>query len=100
MPPEMEEVRDGGTLWRFDKEFLASNWTCTWGRGCLGIEPEPAPHLQLGCCSVGADLVDIDEARMISALAATLAPERFQYHAVAHDEGVFSDGAATSTRGG
>ena len=98
MPPEMDEVRDGDTLWRFDREFLASNWTCIWGRGCLGIEPEPAEHLQRGCCSVGADLDGVDEARMISALAATLAPERFQYHAVAAQEGIFGDGTATSTR--
>ena len=94
----MEEIREGETVWRFDTRFLASNWTCIWGRGCLGIEPEPAQHLQRGCCSVGADLDDMDEARMISALAATLTPERFQYRAVAKEEGVFSDSTATRTR--
>ncbi len=94
----MEQIRDGGTLWRFDMEFLSSNWTCIWGRGCLGIEPEPAASLQRGCCSVGAQLVDLDEARMISALAATLVPERFQHRALAEREGVFSDSTATNTR--
>lgn len=94
----MEEIYDGGTLWRFDREFLASNWTCIWGRGCLGIEAEPAEHLQRGCCSVGAELVDVDEARMIAALAATLGAERFQYHALAEGAGIFSDAGATNTR--
>lgn len=98
MPGPMEEIRNGDTLWRFDTEFLTSNWTCIWGRGCLGIEPEPAPQLQRGCCSGGAELADIDEARVISALAATLSPERFQYHALAADEGVFNDAAPTNTR--
>ena len=72
MDPEMEEIHDGDTVWRFDRDFLASTWTCLWGRGCQGIGPEPAEHLGLGCCSIGADLGDEDEARMISALAATL----------------------------
>lgn len=98
VPPELEEVKDGGTVWRFDTAFLSSNWTCIWGRGCLGIEPEPAEHLQRGCCSVGAEMGDPDEARMISALAATLAPEHFQYHTAAQQGGAFSDATATNTR--
>ena len=68
MGESFEEIRDGDVLWRFDTQFLASNWTCIWGRGCLGIAPDPAPDLGLGCCSIGADLGDVDEARMISAL--------------------------------
>ncbi len=35
---------------------------------------------------------------MISALAATLAPVRFEHHAEAADGGIFSDGARTHTR--
>jgi len=75
---DIEEIHDGETIWRFDRDFLQSRWTCLWGRGCEGIGPEPAAHLGLGCCSVGAELGDVDEARMISALAATLAPEIFE----------------------
>ena len=77
----MEAILEGDTVWRFDRDFLASSWTCLWGRGCQGIGPEPAEHLGLGCCSIGAGLGDEDEARMISALAATLAPHRFEHHA-------------------
>ncbi len=67
----MEEIVDGQTTWRFDKSFLASNWTCIWGRGCMGILAEPAESLGHGCCSIGADLDGADEARLLSALAAT-----------------------------
>lgn len=98
MGPGMEEIRDGDTLWRFDRAFLSSRWVCLWGRGCLGIGPEPAEHLGLGCCSVGADLGDVDEARRIAALAATLAPERFEGHAEAARGGIFSDEQRTHTR--
>src|ERR1700722_5866656 len=98
MAPEMEEISDGQTTWRFDRDFLVSGWTCLWGRGCQGIGPEPAPHLGLGCCSIGADLGDEDEARMIAALAATLLPARFEHHAEAQKGGVFSDENRLHTR--
>jgi hypothetical protein len=94
----VEEIDDGDTLWRFDTSFLRSNWTCIWGRGCLGIRAEPAEHLGHGCCSLGAELDGEDEARNIAALAATLAPERFEHHARAAEGGVFSDETRTGTR--
>jgi hypothetical protein len=94
----MEEIDDGETLWRFDTAFLRSNWTCIWGRGCLGILPEPAEHLGQGCCSMGAVLDGEDEARNVAALAATLHPSRFQHHAEAAAVGVFTDQTRTSTR--
>ena len=59
-------------VWRFDTAFLRSNWTCIWGRGCLGILPEPSPELGHGCCSVGAEFEDEDEARLIGALGAII----------------------------
>ena len=83
---------------RFDRDFLTSNWTCLWGRGCLGIAAEPAEHLGLGCCSIGAEFADVDEARMIAALAATLDPDRFERHADAGEGGIFSDDTRTQTR--
>ena len=98
MGESFEEIRDGDVLWRFDTQFLASNWTCIWGRGCLGIAPDPAPDLGLGCCSIGADLGDVDEARMISALAATLHPLRFERYEDAIEGGIFSDGTRLHTR--
>jgi hypothetical protein len=97
-PDETVEVEAGDTIWRFDRAFLSSNWTCIWGRGCLGIRPEPAEHLAQGCCSVGADLDGLDEARLIDALAATLESELFQHHEHARTGGVFADSSRTSTR--
>jgi hypothetical protein len=96
--PEFEEIVDGATTWRLDRTFLTSNWTCIWGRGCLGILAEPAEELQQGCCSVGAVLDGLDEARMIGALAATLDPALFQHHAEAEAGGVFADETRLSTR--
>ena len=88
----VEEIRDGDVTWRFaDVDFLRSNWTCIWGRGCLGIHDVPAPELADGCCSVGAVLDGVDEAMTISALAATMAEERFQHHEEAATGGVFAD---------
>ena len=54
--------------------FLTSNWTCIWGRGCKGILDVPAEDLNQGCCSIGAELADPEEAMTVSALAATLGP--------------------------
>lgn len=96
-----EEIDDGRTVWRFETDFLRSRWTCIWGQGCLGILPEPAEELQQGCCSVGADLGDEDEAMMISAMAAMLSPARFEHHADAVDRsttGIFSDETRLHTR--
>lgn len=98
-PGEFVEIDDGETRWRFDRAFLTSSWTCIWGRGCQGILPEPAEDLGQGCCSIGADLDGEDEARNISALAATLDESRFEHHAEANSTpGVFSDEARTATR--
>jgi hypothetical protein len=90
------EIDAGDTRWRFDRAFLTSNWTCIWGRGCLGILSHPTPELAQGCCSLGADVDGDDEGRMLSALSATLTPEQFQHHAVAAAHGIFDgDGGTT-----
>ncbi len=92
------QIDDGATVWRFERAFLESNWTCIWGRGCLGIRDQPAEHLGHGCCSMGAELDGLDEARNVAALAATLSPDTFQFHQLATTEGVFADQTYTNTR--
>ena len=89
----MIEVPDGDVTWRFDETFLRSRWTCIWGRGCLGIHEVPTPELGEGCCSIGAELGDEDEAMLISALAAMIEPARWQHHG----EAVFSDDRRRNT---
>ena len=74
-----------GTRWQIDMDFLASRWTCIWDRGCEGILDEPAASLGQGCCSLGTDLLDEDEARRVVALAATLDDSMFQYRSAAGD---------------
>ncbi len=94
------EITDGSVRWRFEPTFLRSNWTCIWGRGCLGILDVPAPELQQGCCSVGAELSDVDEAMTTAALAATLDPGIWQHRSAAGVDGddVFSDSTRTNTK--
>ena len=105
----IEIVRDD-TIWRFEREFLESNWTCLFGRGCKGILDRPAEEMNQGCCSLGAHFGDGPageaEAMNVDAYASMLAPEQFQYHHVAHDSpdpdsganGIFGDPERTHTR--
>ena len=95
---EFVEIDAGDTVWRFDRRFLASNWTCIWGKGCHGIGPTKASHLGHGCCSLGAELDGIDEARAVAAYADALPAELFEHHATARAEGIFSDAECTNTR--
>ncbi len=80
-----------GTRWRVDLGFLGSRWRCIWGDGCKGILDEPAEELQQGCCSVGVELVDEEEAMLISALAAVIDPDRFQFVDQARASGIFRE---------
>jgi hypothetical protein len=92
------EIADGDVTWRFERSFLTSRWTCIWGQGCKGILDRPAPELQQGCCSVGAELDGPEEGAMVSAYAAMLEPHLFQHHAEAEAGGVFADEHKLSTR--
>ena len=65
--------------WIFDVTFLASNWTCIFGRGCQGVLTGPAEDLVQGCCSYGAHFTgDEDVARVMKA-AATLTSDEWQF---------------------
>lgn len=87
-----------GVEWRFERSFLESNWTCIWGRGCAGIGDVAAPELALGCCSVGAELGDPEEAMTTSALATMLPPELWQHRDAIDQDDVFSDATRTNTK--
>lgn len=83
-PGEFVHIDDGDTQWRFEREFLTSNWHCTFGNGCKGILREEANELNQGCCSLGAHFGDgpagQEEARQLSAYVSMLTPEQWQYH--------------------
>jgi len=93
-----EDIVDGDVHWRFDRTFLRSNWTCIWGRGCLGIGDVAEPELGLGCCSVGAEFGDEEESMRIAALAAAIDPSRFEHALDAQRDGIFSDERRVATR--
>ena len=93
-----EEIDAGETVWRFDRDFLASKWTCIWGKGCKGINATADDSLGHGCCSLGAELDGIDEARDLSAAAATIPAHLFQFHAEANSGTVFADESYSATR--
>ncbi|MGI9645235.1 MAG: hypothetical protein ACR2O6_08005 [Ilumatobacteraceae bacterium] len=102
--PGLIEIQRGDVRWRFEREFLTSNWTCLYGRGCKGILPDTAEELNQGCCSLGAHFGDGPageaEAMQISAYAALLPPSRWQHHAAADGraDGIFGDEERTHTR--
>ena len=95
---ELIDVLDDDTLWRFERRFFESNWTCIWGRGCTGILDQPAEHLQQGCCSVGAEMADVDEAMTLAATVAALDPAIWQHHSAVDEHEVFSDATFTNTK--
>lgn len=111
------EIVRSDTVWRFEREFLTSNWTCLFGRGCKGILDRDATELNQGCCSLGAHFGDGPageaEAMNVAAYASMLTPDQFQYHAVANSvsddvdaangtdgeaNGIFGDVGRTHTR--
>jgi hypothetical protein len=104
------EITTDDTVWRFERAFLESNWTCLFGDGCKGILEQPAAELNQGCCSLGAHFGDGPageaEAMTVDAYAAMLSPEQFQFHDVAHGpadaesgaNGIFGDAERSHTR--
>jgi hypothetical protein len=72
---------DGRTHWKLDGSFLTSRWTCIWGDGCQGIHEQRRPELHDGCCSVGVELIDEEEAMTIAALGAALDADIFEHAA-------------------
>lgn len=99
-PDGFDEVIDpvDGTRWLVDSDFLRSNWTCIWDRGCGGIQREPDPDAQLGCCSVGAQMIDEDEAMRVAGLGLSIDESIFQFADAAFDGGVFRDDNRDNTR--
>jgi hypothetical protein len=103
------EIRSPDMVWRFEREFLESNWVCLFGNGCKGILAEPSEQLMQGCCSIGAHFGDgpegEDEAMEVAAYAALLDAAQWQYHDAGHGgepdgpvTGIFNDATRTHTR--
>jgi hypothetical protein len=68
------EVHTEKTVWLLDLEFLLSNYQCTWGNGCKGIDTNSP---DLGCCANGAHLEEGD-VEMLKKRVPLLTPENWQ----------------------
>ena len=69
-----------GETFTFDVTWLMSSWSCIYGNGCLGIQDDPAPEANLGCCSYGAHFSDKADRRRVQAKALELTPDEWQFH--------------------
>lgn len=68
-----------GDEWLFDLSFLTSSWTCIFGQGCPGIQADPAPELEHGCCSYGAHFVDDDDLQRVAQAVSRLSDDDWQH---------------------
>jgi hypothetical protein len=67
----------------FDVSFLLSSYTCIYGAGCQGIEPDGGAP-ELGCCTHGAYLNEDDDAAELRRIVVEdLDPSTMQFHAQA-----------------
>jgi hypothetical protein len=73
--------------WVFDLTFLASSWTCIYGRGCPGVLTGPAPELEQGCCSYGAHFTGDEDRARVEARIAELGEDEWQFRAEAEAAG-------------
>jgi hypothetical protein len=73
------EDPDEDRTWVFDVTFLASNWSCIFGRGCQGVLTEAAPELAQGCCSYGAHFLDDDDVAQVTQAVARLTDRTWQH---------------------
>jgi hypothetical protein len=76
-----------GETYMFDLTFLTSAWSCIYGRGCPGIDEEPAPELEIGCCSHGAYFSDKPDRKRTKQLMKQLGDDEWQFKDRAEAEG-------------
>ncbi len=72
---EFPDPADPGHRVRADLTWLASAWTCVFGRGCAGVV---AGRPDDGCCSHGAFFTDADDLARVTAAVADLTDEDWQ----------------------
>lgn len=87
----VQDPHDPHRRYTFDVSFLLSNYTCIYGAGCPGINPDDQDPV-LGCCLHGAYLTEDDDAGELERLVAQeLDPSTMEYHALAVGEGLFEE---------
>jgi hypothetical protein len=97
---EFADPADPDHLVRADLTWLASAWTCIFGRGCAGVvEGRPDD----GCCSHGAFFADDDDLARVTSAVAGLTDADWQLAPVGRDawteqDGQDDEGGVRSTR--
>lgn len=76
--------------WQCDITFLASSWQCIFGNGCQGVLTEPAPELEMGCCSYGAHASDKKDRDHVERVAKRLTDDEWQFRSKAKTRGVWT----------
>ncbi len=72
---EFLDPADPGHLVRADLTWLASAWTCIFGRGCAGVVPGRPDD---GCCSHGAFFADEDDLARVTEVVGRLSEADWQ----------------------
>ncbi len=86
---EFADPADPEHLIRADLTWLASAWTCIYGRGCAGVvEGRPDD----GCCSHGAFFTDEDDLSRVTDAVGLLTEEDWQLSAVGRPAWTEHDG--------
>jgi hypothetical protein len=73
---EFPDPADDGHRVRADLTWLASAWTCIYGRGCAGVVAGRADD---GCCNHGAFFTDEDDLARVRAAVAELTDADWQH---------------------
>lgn len=84
---------DAVERYRCDLTWLTSNWTCTFGSGCRGIE---ADKPDFGCCVLGAHFTGAEDEAHVAEVMTTLGPDDWQLMA----DGTGPEGWATTDEDG
>jgi hypothetical protein len=77
---EFPNPLDTSEIFKCDLTWLTSNWNCTFGSGCKGIDKALPDH---GCCSDGAYYFDASDEKRVTQAARRLTKEDWQNFAIA-----------------
>jgi hypothetical protein len=95
-PPDIPDIPDihewisfdvDGDTYVFDLTFLASNWACIFGQGCLGVLTGPAPELVHGCCTYGAHFTGKKDRKRVEGYVGRLTDDQWQHKGTAAELG-------------
>ncbi len=86
---DIEDPKDHQNTWQFDLTFLNSNWFCSFGSGCKGIETLDNRYNNFGCCSHGAQFHDVQDLNDTLARSTQLDDTYWQLKKHADEGGIY-----------